>query len=232
MPDTVIETPAAEARAAELAVTGGQAAADLRRAAHMLRESVALLPPGPWFTWLYEGMADEDVEPEWAIRAGSHGQHVIIRARTSHTTAIGHLSQFSPEVAHTLAEQFEQAATRAQKTLGETWTPGDVGLLHIAREYLAALGPRAAGPTPSTPVVSGLVSLKHEQHGTIGLYLGKHRVGAVWGPAADRTGEWFAALSQVTGAVELPAWTGRAANRAAALVALLNAVGFDLGGAV
>jgi hypothetical protein len=114
------------------------AVADLRRVGHMLREGSAVLPDGPWFTWLYDGTQTEDVEPEWAIRAGHFGQHVIVRARTSHITALGYLSLFPPQFARSLANNLERTADRAEAA-GYTWQPGDIAFVQLARTYLEGL---------------------------------------------------------------------------------------------
>lgn len=67
-------------------------------------------------------------------------------------------------------------------------------------------------------------------------FIGKHRIGAVWGPAADSSGEWFSALSEVVtptgpdGEAErhTTGHRGRCASRTTALLAVLNGLGFKL----
>lgn len=91
--------------------------------------------------------------------------------------------------------------------------------------------------TPPVPdVVTSRVTLVREEHGTIAAFIGKHRIGAVWGPAADSSGEWFSALSEVVtptgpdGEAErhTTGHRGRCASRTTALLAVLNGLGFKL----
>lgn len=89
---------------------------------------------------------------------------------------------------------------------------------------------------PVPEVVTSRVTLVREEHGTIAAFIGKHRIGAVWGPAADSSGEWFSALSEVVtptgpdGEAErhTTGHRGRCASRTTALLAVLNGLGFKL----
>lgn len=89
---------------------------------------------------------------------------------------------------------------------------------------------------PVPEIITSRIVLVREPNDAIGAFIGRHRIGSVWGPADDSSGQWFSKLAEVVtptgpdGELErhTQGHTGRCASRTTALLAVLNGLGFKL----